>query len=516
MPRRLVLAFLALVLLAAPAAAQDHGAQPAKAAGAAAAAPASGAEQLPADKVVTTDHVVQVDGKPLAYSATAGSLPVGEGGDPQARLFYVAYRLKDAVPGSRPVTFAFNGGPGAAALYLQLGAMGPRRIVLNPDGTIAAAQPRLADNPETWLAFTDLVFVDPVGTGFSRSAKEDDRSYFGTRKDLDTLARFIRLYLTRNDLWLAPKYLVGESYGGFRVAALSRMLPSDYGIRLNGAIMLSPVLEFALIDDDSYALLPWALRLPSYAAVAAERGRSALPAAAGGDPRTALGEVESFALGDYLEGLAQGEALPPSRATQLWDRVARYAGLPADAVARDFGRVPAREFVKALLRDRGRVLSLYDGSFDVADANPQSPVARGGDALLMLVTAELSATFNAYVRDELKFDTDLPYEPLSHEVSRRWEWQASGTDQGYLGAGDDLKQALTVSPGFRVMIAHGLYDLVTPYATSAYVVRQMYLDPAARARVTLTTYAAGHMVYTHDEARIAFWRDAAAFYRATP
>jgi carboxypeptidase C (cathepsin A) len=513
MSRRLLApAFLALALIALPAAAQEHGGQPGKPS-AAAAAP----EQLPADKVVTTDHVVQVDGKPLAYRATAGSLAAGEDGGAEVRLFYVAYHLKDAKPGSRPVTFAFNGGPGAAALYLQLGALGPRRIVLNPDGSIAAPQAQLADNPETWLAFTDLVFIDPVGTGFSRPAKEDDRSYWGTRKDLDTLARFIRLYLTRNDLWLAPKYLAGESYGGFRAAALADLLPSEYGIRLAGAIMLSPVLEFSLIDEDSFAVLPWALRLPSYAAVAAERGRSALPApAAGSDPQAALGEVEGFALGDYLEGLAQGDALPPARAAALWGRLARYAGLPPETVARDRGRVPSREFVKALLRDRGRVLSPYDGSFDLADPNPASPVTRGDDPLLMLVTAELSAAFNAYLRDELKFDTDLRYEALNREVSRRWDWQAGGASQGYLGVGDDLKHALTVSPGFRVLIAHGLYDLVTPYATSAYVVRQMHLDPTTRSRVQLTTYPAGHMVYTHEDARTAFWRDAAAFYRAGP
>jgi carboxypeptidase C (cathepsin A) len=509
MPRRLALALLALALLALPVAAQERGGQAAKPAAAA-------AEQLPADKVATTDHVLQVDGKPLAYRATAGSLPVGESGDPETRLFYVAYHLKDAKPGSRPVTFAFNGGPGAAALFLQLGAMGPRRLVLNPDGSIAAPQAQLADNPETWLAFTDLVFIDPIGTGFSRSAKEDDKSYWGTRKDLDTLARFIRLYLTRNGLWLAPKYLAGESYGGFRAAALAYLLPSSYGIRLSGAVMLSPVLEFSLIDQDDFALLPWALYLPSYAAIAAERGRAAVPATAGADPQGALGEVESFALGDYLQGLAHGDALPPARAAQLWDRVARYAGLPPETVARDHGRVPSREFAKALLRDRGRVLSLYDGSFDVADPDPGNPIARGDDALLMLVTAELSATFNAYLHDELKFDTDLRYETLNREVSRRWDWRAGDGKQGYLGVGDDLRRALILSPGFRVLIAHGLYDLVTPYATSTYVVRQMHLDPAARARVTLTTYPAGHMVYTHDDARIAFWRDAAAFYRAQP
>ncbi|HLI10390.1 MAG TPA: peptidase S10 [Alphaproteobacteria bacterium] len=488
--------------------------------------PASAAV-LPADKSAVTHHVIRIDGRDLSYQAVAGILPVAAMGDlPEARIFYVSYTLDGADKKDRPVTFAFNGGPGAASAYLHLGAIGPRRLVLDADGTVPSPPARFADNPLTWLTFTDLVFIDPVGTGFSRGVSTkaekgeatkgeqvDDKPFFGTRADNLTLGRVIRLYLTRSDRWLSPKFLVGESYGGFRVASLAEHLQSDFGIALNGAVLISPVLDFALIRSNRYGVLPWALKLPTLAAVALYHGKSSLPHPAGGITRAALAEVESWSLEGYLTGLAQGDALPAAAEEALVDKLAAYTGLPKDLVARSRGRIRNGEFAKMLLHGTGRVVGFYDGSVTALDPDPESPVLRGEDRTLPQLNAALGPAFNAYLREELKFDTDLPYLVLNPAVGRQWHWHGESGDQGFAEAIGSLKAGVTFNPHLKVLIAHGLFDLVTPYFASAYAISQMNLDPAVRANVALKTYAAGHMIYTHRDSREALFHDAADFFR---
>jgi carboxypeptidase C (cathepsin A) len=431
-------------------------------------------------------------------------------------MFYVSYEL-DGADRTRPIAFVFNGGPGAASAYLQLGAVGPRRLVLNDDGTVPPPPARFVDNPLTWLAFADLVFIDPVGTGFSRSVggkdqKADERAFFGSKADIETLARFIRLYLSRNDRWLSPKVLVGESYGGFRAAALTNVLPSSYGVALNGALMISPVLAFGLSRVDGYQPLPWALKLPSYAASALEQHRSSLSKPEAGPlDRKALAEVESWSLGGYLTALAAGDTLGAAAEQAMIDKVAGFTGLPREEVARRHGRIPIATFAKTLLRDQRRVLSLYDGSVSMIDSNPES--AALDDRSLDVLNAALGPAFNAYLRGELKFETDLPYLVLNGEVNRQWRWDERAGRRGNGGVLDDLKAGLSFNPRLRVLIAHGLFDLVTPYFASAYAIGQLYLDPAVRGNVALKTYAAGHMIYTHSAAREALARDAEAFFR---
>ena len=481
---------------------------------------------LPADKNATTPHTIVAGGHELAYRATAGVLPIpGAGAVPEARIFYVSYELDGGDKKSRPVTFAFNGGPGAASAYLHLGALGPRRIVLNDDGTVPAPPARFADNPLTWLVFTDLVFIDPVGTGFSRSAdhkddkkdeKKDDstdeKAFFGTRPDNETLGRFIRLYLSRDERWLSPKFLAGESYGGFRVAALAELLQSSFGIGLNGAVLISPVLDFGLLHGDRYQLLPWALKLPSLAAVALHHRKSSLRTPAGPVARQALDEVEAWSLDGYLTGLAQGDLLTGAAEEAFIDKVAGYTGMPKDLVRRRHARIPNGAFAKMLLLDTGRVTSFYDGSVTAIDPDPESPVLERGDRTLTELNAALLPALNAYLREELKFETDLPYLVLNPEVERQWRWRGDSGDQGFVEAVDNLKAGITLNPHLKVLIAHGLFDLVTPYFASAYAISQMRLDSAVRPNLVLKTYAAGHMVYTHAAAREALFRDAETFF----
>jgi len=484
------------------------------AAGVQAAEPAAAAGSL-GDRIVEKRSVA-VEGRALGYRSIVGSLSVADPPSAQAKVVFFAYELEGADTSKRPIAFAFNGGPGAASAYLHIGAMGPRRVALNDDGTLPTPPARLVDNDLSWLAFTDLVFVDPLGTGFSRNPKGDDKdsdsSFWGVREDAEALSRFIRSYLTRSGRWQSPKYLVGESYGGFRAAILSDLLPSSYGVALNGAILISPALQFAITRPDGYDVIPAALKLPSLTAVAMLHGKSNLAVPAGGLDRAALAPVENWSLDSYLTGLARGAALPAPARDALIGQAAALTGMPAELVRRNNGRIGNSDFAKTLLRGTGRLPSLYDGAMTVVDPDPESSNL-DRDTGLDQLNAVLVPAFNAYARDELKYETDQPYLLLNGEVNGQWRWRG-GRGQGYAGAADRLKNGMAMNPRLKVLIAHGLYDIVTPYFASAYVIDQMHLSDEQRANLTFKAYAAGHMVYTHRDARAALYRDAKAVFEA--
>ncbi|MGE0744224.1 MAG: S10 family peptidase [Rhodospirillales bacterium] len=457
-------------------------------------------------------------GRAIAYTATAGTLPVvNDAGVPQANVFYVAYDRDGGPRAARPITFVFNGGPGAASAYLHLGALGPRRIVFGDDGTIPPSPPRLIDNAETWLDFTDLVFVDPVGTGFSVAPKREEKEgegarFWGVNEDIDAIAAFIRLYLTRKDRWGSPKFLAGESYGGFRVARLASHLPTHTGIELNGVIMISPVLEFSLHDGDDYRAEPWVLRIPSYAATA--RHLNVVRFGNDAPLATALREVEAFSVGALLPGMARGDTMPPAEQEALLARLAGYIGLPPDYVQRSGGRIQRTDFAGRLLRDSRRIVSLYDGAIVSIDPDPGDR-GGGGDGYLSAITAAFAAAAHRHLRDELGVKTDVPYRVLAGDVNQGWNWRSGrGGRQGYVGSAGSLKLALSRNLRLKAMIAHGYFDLVTPYFASHYVVAQMSLDPAARRNVQLADYPGGHMFYTHAASRVDFTRDVRALYAA--
>jgi carboxypeptidase C (cathepsin A) len=465
----------------------------------------------------TTRHEIDLGGRRIGYAATAGTLPLGsEPERPEAHLFYVAYAADQTDPATRPVAFVLNGGPGASAAYLHLGALGPRRVVFEEDGAAPPSPPAIVPNPDSWLTFTDLVFIDPVETGFSRTAapeegERDDDRFLGTQPDLEALSAFIRLWLSRNERWASPKFLVGESYGGFRVAALADLLAERSGIQTNGAVLISPVIEFSLHDGDDYTLLPWVLRVPSFAGVAREHGKAPAALPASGDLESILEEAERFSLDELLPGLARGDSLAPPAAKALHQRLASLVGLPPELVRRHAGRIPRGVFAKELLRADGRVVSLYDGSLTAIDPEPADS-AVGRDSLLTRLTATLAPAINDYLRRDLDYSTDRPYRVLNRQVSRNWDWREGG--QGYIGAADDLKAVLSREPSFRVLIVHGAYDLVTPYFTSVYVVRQMRLDPELRDAVRVRVYEGGHMFYTHAGPRARLHADARTLFEA--
>lgn len=456
----------------------------------------------PADSI--THHQFVVAGQSVAFTATAATLALNnDKGERQAAIFYVAYTRDGANPDRRPITFVFNGGPGSSSAYLHLGALGPRIVPFGPDGEMPDGAVKLVDNPDHWLDLTDLVFVDPVGTGYSR-ASGDGKRFWGVSEDIDSLAAFIDRYLTAAGRRASPKFLAGESYGGFRAASLPQVLSDDRSIAIAGVFLISPVIEFSLIDGDHLALLPDVLRLPSYAAVHLEQSGTLEPAA--------LTEVERFALGPYLSALAS----TPRDETALraiYPEVARFTGVPEAVIAQREGRVPLGLFVKEARRPDKLLISRYDGSATAPDPYPESSRTRG-DALFDGLRTVLANAMTGYLTDSLGVHTDLPYRLSNNQVVRRWNWRSGIEGRGgYAGAADSLREVLAGNRSFKVAIAHGMTDLVTPYMTSRYVIEHM---PATltQDRVTLNLHPGGHMMYLRAASRAGLHEDAARLYPA--
>ncbi|HYH40001.1 MAG TPA: septum formation initiator [Azospirillum sp.] len=441
----------------------------------------------------------------LAYTAVTEFLPVREDGKDEAlaRIFTTTYTLDGAEPGKRPVAFVFNGGPGAASAYLHLGALGPRIVRFNDDGTLPRPPAPLIDNPDTWLRFTDLVFVDPVGTGYSRALKSGDdaeKRFWKPDADARTLAEIVRLWIARNERWASPKLLVGESYGGFRIAKMARHMVQPAGIGLNALIMVAPAIDFGTVRDETTGLLTAAFKLPAMAASAAAHGL-----VEGGDPATVAAQAERYALTDYLAGLATLDVGNLDASAPLFAEVARLTGLPAELVARHRGRVPAGVFARELLRGQGRVVSLYDGSFSGPDPDPGAPRVRE-DPFLTGTQHVYATAFTTYVQQELSFRTELPFHLLSSAVNRGWEWPR----EAHPSALQDLQQVLTLTPNLHLMIAHGRNDMVTPYLGSRWLAAQLELPAAERGRIRVPVYDGGHMMYTLPDPRARLAEDARA------
>jgi carboxypeptidase C (cathepsin A) len=455
---------------------------------------------LPADSV--SEHSVDLPGGKLAYTATAGTLSLfDQSGERSAAIYYTSYMARRADAPGRPITFAFNGGPGAASAYLTLGLLGPRIAELAGNDPSAA---RLIDNPHTWLAFTDLVMIDPVGTGWSRPAKPDGgKPFYGVRGDAQALAKVIALYLSKSGRGSSPKYLVGESYGGFRAAKVAQTLQRDQGIVVSGIVMLSPLIEGGLTFGSSRFALGAALQLPSLAAAELERK--------GIFSKEALAEAESFALTEYLTTLA-GPRPKGDAARNFYARVAQITGLPEDTIVRSRGFI-RDAYVKHLRSAEGKIVSRYDATFAVADPYPEQEAARGPDPLLDGLTRAYGSLYANYARDELGFKTEMTYILLASDVSGKWDW-GEGSSRSAVGASDDLRELLAFTPSFRLLVAHGYSDMVTPYAASRYVLD--HLPPIGEpSRTQLALYRGGHMFYIDPTSRQAFSADAKLFYQTT-
>jgi carboxypeptidase C (cathepsin A) len=452
---------------------------------------------LPGDSV--TEHTIDLPGGKLAYTATAGTLSLyDQSGERSAAIYYTAYVAKTAGTANRPITFGFNGGPGAASAYLTLGLVGPRIAEFVGNDPTAT---RLQDNPHTWLAFTDLVMIDPVGTGWSRPAKPDGGGpFYGVRGDAQALAKVIALYVAKNGRGSAPKYLLGESYGGFRAAKVAQTLRQEQGVAISGVIMLSPLIEGSLTFGSSRSALAAALQLPSLAAAELE--------SKGAFSKPALAEAERFALGTYLTTLA-GPAPKGEAASNFYARVAQMTGLPEDTVAKSHGFI-RDAYVKHLRSREGKIVSRYDATFAVADPYPEQDAARGPDPLLDGLTRAYGGAYSNYARDELGFKTEMTYILLASDVSGKWDWDQG---RGSAGVSDDLRELLALIPTFRLLIAHGYSDMVTPYAGSRYVLDHLPpIDDPSRAQLAL--YRGGHMFYIDPQSRQAFSTDVRTFYQS--
>jgi carboxypeptidase C (cathepsin A) len=468
----------------------------------------AGEPALPEDSVTT--HTLKLRGADINYIATAGTLPLtSKTGDKIAEVFFVAYTMNNAENGgnraTRPLTFVFNGGPGAGSAYLHVGAIGPRVLDFGTGRNPNFSDAKLIDNPDTWLDLTDLVFIDPVGTGYSRpTIGEDDarKAFWGVHQDLDALSAIIRHALARLDRFGSPVYLAGESYGGFRAARLPLLLAQKEGVPVAGAVLISPILEFSLRTGDTFNPMPWALALPSYAAVKLETLGRLTP--------DALKDVERFALGDYLSALAAGSG-DPTLSAPLLGELADDIGLPKEMIQRWQGRIPTGVFVKAIRHDEGELVSRYDGTVGEPDPYPASYTANGGDPILEGSRATFTTSFTGYVRSELRFKTDRRYELLAEDVSRQWAWHDDRQGLGSIGASDDLRKGLALDPRLKVLIAHGMTDLVTPYFADRYVIDHLP-ETLTRDRVTLKLYRGGHMMYLRSGSRADLHADMRGFY----
>ncbi|WP_244635746.1 S10 family peptidase [Chthonobacter albigriseus] len=457
-------------------------------------------------KPSVTQHTLTIAGRAIDYTAEAGTLPIrGGNGDVTAEIFFTSYVAADAPPGGakRPVTFVFNGGPGAASAYLHIGAIGPRVLATAPDGSFLPPPSRLIDNADSWLPATDLVFVDPPGTGYSRApGSEGDSRFWGVNADQQAMGAFIRLWLQKSGRTGAPVVLAGESYGGFRAALLAKTLQEDIGIAPVAAILISPALEFSLLYGEDYNPLTWALPLPAMAAVNLERQGVTDSATLA----SRLKEVEAYASGPYVAAISGGLESGGKSASET---VARMIGLPRELVERHNARVPTSVFAKEFERAAGQVLSRYDGSISAPDATPGGGRGLGPDPVLDRSVPVLTSAFVTYVRDELGFKTDISYRLLNGEIAGRWDYGTSASRQGYAGVLEDLQEARVLNPALRVLITHGFTDLITPYFASSYLVGQLPTLKGAEP-IRLVNYAGGHMMYFRPESRRELTADAIA------
>jgi carboxypeptidase C (cathepsin A) len=457
---------------------------------------------------VETRHTLALGQRNLDYRAVAETIGLTDAkGTPTASIYTVAY-LAENTGGPRPVAFVFNGGPGAAAVFLHLGALGPKIMETPASGRVPEPPVRLVDNPATWLAFTDLVFIDPVGTGFSRGeGKQDNPSkpFWNVEADLQSLGTVVRLWLTKHERWGSPTYLVGESYGGFRVAAMAKSLAHDEGVIVNGLVLVSPALDMLVVNPDVASLAAAAVELPSFAASAATlAGKTGFDAA----------PVERFALSDYLVGLATMKGVP-APGDKFIAKVADMIGLPADIVRRERGWVSGSIFTHELRRDQNEVLSLYDATIArPSPANPWDPTA--GDPILDNSISAYTAAFNAYAPDMLGYRTELQYRVLPRNIPREWGFEAARHGEDGLGlALSGLQTMLLEYPATKVLIANGRYDLVTPYFSSRWLVDQLAVPDKVREAIQLRVYEGGHMMYLRPASRDALSADAAAFFADT-
>ena len=456
---------------------------------------------IPEDKLSVTHHSVTINGEEIRYTATTGTLILKEeidkeGEKPKAAVFFIAYTREDVQdPSTRPITFSFNGGPGSSSVWLHLGVLGPRCVKPDENGELPQPPYQLTNNECSILDKTDLVFIDPVSTGFSRAVPgEEAKQFHGFKRDIESVGDFILLYLGRYQRWGSPKFLIGESYGTTRAGGLAGYLQERHGTYLNGIMLVSVVLNFQTIRFAPGNDLPYILFLPTYAATALYHNRLDETDT---ELETFIDEVREFAIGDYAVALMKGSSISATERADIVKKLASYTGLTPEYLERTDLRINIARFCKELLRDKDRTVGRFDSRYtgidrDSAGENyeydPSSAVVQGA----------YTATLNDYVRNALEFESDLPYEILSRRVH---PWDYSGHQNEYVNVADTLRKAMTMNPALKVFVANGYYDLATPFLASEYTFSHLGLDPSLQDNITMAYYLAGHMMYI-DQAEL--------------
>jgi carboxypeptidase C (cathepsin A) len=463
---------------------------------------------------ITTHHELTIGEKTLQYEVTTGRLPLkNEKDETEAHVFFIAYSLVTDATGpaqeKRPLMFSFNGGPGSSSVWLHLGALGPKRAPLNPDGSLPPPPYALVPNEYTWLEHTDLVFIDPVGTGYSRAKDEETaKKFWSVQGDIESLGEFVRLYLTRYERWASPLYLVGESYGTTRGAGLTGYLV-DKGIAFKGLLLVSTVLNFQTLIFAPGNDLPYALFLPTYAATAWYHKR--LPAdLQKRSLESLMREVETFAETDYTLALMQGDRLKETTRKKITRQLARYTGLSETYIERDDLRINIWRFCKELRRDEGLTVGRLDSRLTGQEGRHGSD-APDFDPSMATIRPPYTAAFNDYIRRELGYESDLTYEILSG-LGSKWEW---GKGNGYTDTATALRSALSKNPHMKVFVASGYYDLATPHFAAEYTFAHMGLHTNLRDNLQIAYYEAGHMMYIENGSMAKLTADVTAFLTAT-
>ncbi|MCB8992136.1 MAG: peptidase S10 [Ardenticatenaceae bacterium] len=475
----------------------------------------------PQDNLVDTQHTVTIGGTAVHYTVTTGTIVLkeeaekeekAEGEKAKASIFFTAYTKNDVPdPSTRPITFSFNGGPGSSSVWLHMGVLGPRRVDHHDVDNQVAPPYRLVDNEYSLLDQTDLVFIDPVSTGFSRAVPgEKPKEFFDFKKDIESVGDFIRLYVSRYSRWASPKFLIGESYGTTRAAGLSGYLQERHGMYLNGVMLVSSILNFLTARFAPGNDLPYILFLPTYAATAWYHGRLGDDLQA--DLAQTLAEVEQFALGEYTLALMQGTALPAAEQQQIAQKLARYTGLSADYITRTNLRIDIHRFCKELLREQRRTVGRLDSRYAGIDRDAAGEYFEF-DPSYSAILGPYAATFNDYVRRELAFVSDLPYEILNFKVFPAWQYAQHQND--FVNVAETLRMAITTNPALHVHVANGYYDLATPYLATRYTFDHLGLDADLLPNITMSHYEAGHMMYVHLPSLAVLKQNLADFMQET-
>ncbi len=465
--------------------------------------------ELPVPEPLTRSHTMTVGGATLDYTTTTGCMSLKDGeGNHKANVFYIAYTKSNIHDTShRPITFAFNGGPGSSSVWLHLGALGPRMVQLGEEGEALPPPYRIVDNPDSWLEFTDLVFIDPVGTGYSRPAKDEKREQFhGVEEDVTSVGECIRLYTSQYNRWLSPKFLSGESYGTTRAAGLASYMQERYGMYMNGILLISVVLQFQTLHFVPGNDLPYILYVPAYAATAWYHNRLAPELQA--NLEQTLDEVREWCSTTYMIALSKGDLLSGDERAAIAETLARYTGLSTNFILRTGLRISLLRFVKELLRDEHRTVGRLDSRFKGIDRDAAGEEFEYDPSYDTAILGPFTAALNHYIRTDLGYESDMVYEILTSGV-HPWNWGSA--DKGFVNVAEQLREAMTKNPFLKVFVANGYYDLATPFSAAEYTMNHLGLDASLRSNLTMAYYEAGHMMYIQRTSREKLRADVVKF-----